>query len=123
MTPLLFLVENAPTIPSQNWLDIDTLFTAAGASIVIYSITSVLQGIIPKFPAKIVALVLALGLCFAAIPLRHQPWSAANVILAIVNSFITYMAAVGVNNVVTAALPTKTEMKLATPEGTHRWWS
>ena len=90
------LAQSAPT----QWVTPETLFSLPGAAAAVFVVTTVLQGFLKdKIPAKVIGFVLALIICFAAIPGLKQPFTWLTILLAIVNAFITYMAAVGVNNV------------------------
>jgi hypothetical protein len=67
-----WLLQAQPGPP--QWFDKDTLFTAAGSTAAVIAVTSVLQRISPKFPAKWFALGLSLALSLMSISVHHQDW-------------------------------------------------
>jgi hypothetical protein len=111
------LLQAQPGPP--QWFDKDTLFTAAGSTTAVIAVTSVLQRISPKFPARWFALSLSLALSLLSISVHQQAWTAVNILIALLNGLMTYTAAVGINTFVT------TSMVAATPDvtqHTYRWW-
>jgi hypothetical protein len=110
-------VQAQPSPP--QWFDKDSLFTAAGSTTAVIVVTSVLQRISPKFPARWFALGLSLALSLLSISVHQQAWTAVNILIALINGLMTYTAAVGINTVVT--IPT---LAVAPPvaQRSYRWW-
>ncbi len=108
------------------WFDTGTLFTAAGATAAVITVTGVLQALFPDLPGRWVALVLALLIALSAISVWKLPWNYANVFVALINGLTTYAAAIGINTVFTA--PPPSAVALAPPQPTqaparhYRWW-
>ena len=92
---------SASGAPQMQFMTVETLFTAAGATTAVIAVTTILQGLIPRLPAKWVGLVLAFVITLMAIQVRREEYTGVNVFVAIVNGFVVYAAAVGVNNVAT----------------------
>jgi hypothetical protein len=87
--------------PRVEFVTVETLFTAAGATTAVITVTSVLHGLIPNLPARWFALGFSLALTFIGINAQSQPWTFLTVLLAVINALVIYAAAVGVNNVLT----------------------
>jgi hypothetical protein len=124
---LALLLDAAPDTKNVQFFTLDTLFTAAGATTAIFTITSVMHGIFPKISPKYLALTLSWFFTFVGIGVHGSPYSLANCFLAFINGFVIYVAAVGINNVSTApnagggggvgapAAPA--------PTRSYRWWA
>jgi hypothetical protein len=119
----LLISEDSRLLQAQSgppqWFDKDTLFTAAGSTAAVIAVTSVLQRISPKFPAKWFALGLSLALSLLSISVRQQAWTAVNILIALLNGLMTYTAAVGINTVATTSR--EAVAPIAT-QRTYRWW-
>lgn len=113
---------SASATPQAQFLTAETLFTAAGATTAVIAVTSMLQVLIPKLPAKWVGLVLAFVITLLAIQAHGERYTGINIVLAIVNGFVTYAAAVGVNNVSTSPRPTAAAPPAAAVGKSMRWW-
>lgn len=111
------LVLQVQPSPPQ-WFDKDSLFTAAGSTTAVMVVTSVVQRISPRFPARWFALGLSLALSLLSISVHQQAWTAVNILIALINGLMTYAAAVGVNTVVTTPLAPVEPML----QRTYRWW-
>ena len=111
----LFQAQPGP----PQWFDKDTLFTAAGSTAAVITVTSVLQRFSPKFPARWFALGLSLTIALLSIPVHKQCWTIPNLLIALLNGVMTYTAATGINTVVTAP-PEMTTPTVALR--TYRWW-
>jgi uncharacterized membrane protein len=119
---LAFLQSSTEPQPPQ-FFTIQTLFTAAGTTTAVITVTSVLHSLFEKLPARWFAFVFSLFLTFTGIAVRHEPYNAANILLAIINGLVVYAAAVGVNNITTAR-PAGGAAAPAAPAGgrSYRWW-
>ena len=108
------------TLP--QWFDTQTLFTAAGSTTVVITVTAVVQRSLPKVPARWFAFGLSLLIALLAISIQGLSWTWVSVFVALVNGVMTYAAAVGVNTVATAASPSGVA---AAPPAvrSYRWWS
>ncbi|HEY6120713.1 MAG TPA: hypothetical protein VIV66_12205 [Pyrinomonadaceae bacterium] len=104
----------------MDWFTVETLFTAGGAAAAIFVVTSVLHALKIEAP-RVVALIVAMVISLGSIAAHHQPWSALNILVAILNAFISYLAAVGINNVTTSQVSTRTE-RAADGRTQYRWW-
>jgi hypothetical protein len=106
-----------------QFFTLETLFSAAGATTAVFTITSVLHGFLPKVSPRYFALAFSWLLTLAGISVEHQGWTLPNVFLALVNGIVIYAAAVGVNNVSTSAPPAGGAAQTAVgPARTYRWW-
>jgi hypothetical protein len=113
---------SASSAPQVQFLTVETLFSAAGATTAVIAVTTILQGLIPRLPAKWVGLLLAFAITLLAIQVRQEEYSGVNVFVAIVNGFVVYAAAVGVNNVATSR-PGAVGAPAAPGAGrSRRWW-
>jgi hypothetical protein len=101
--------------PAPQWFDKQTLFTAAGATTAVITVTAVVQRTFPKIPPRWFAFGLSLLIALFAIPVQGLDWSVVNVVVAVVNGIMTYAAAVGINTVVTTT-PTAAAHS-------YRWWT
>lgn len=124
---MLIVHEVAPAAQGSaaaaaQWLTLETVFTAAGATTVVITVTSVLHGLAPKLPAKWFALVLSFALTLLSIDAHGEAYTGLNVFLAVINGFVTYAAAVGVNNVMTSAPGGATGAPAAPGRRSFRWW-
>lgn len=113
---LVGFLQVAPSPSEVQFFTADTLFTAAGVTTAVITITSVLHSLIPRLPARWFALGLSLALTLFGIGVQNQQWNALTVFLAVINALVVYAAAVGVNNVVTNS-PTA-----AAAGRSLRWW-
>lgn len=116
------LAQAQPGGAAPQWFDKDTLFTAAGATAAVIAVTSVLQRLWAKLPARWFALVFSLALTLLAISVRQQGWTGINIFLALVNGLMTYAAAVGVNTVVTAPPGGAAPPTAQAGVRSYRWW-
>jgi hypothetical protein len=113
--------QSSATAATQ-WLTLGTLFTAAGATTAVIVVTSVLQGLIPNLQPKWFALALSFCIALLSIEAHGEEYNLLNVVVAIVNGFLTYAAAVGVNNVITPGRTGATGAPLAPDRRIYRWW-
>src|ERR1700751_4291627 len=97
-----------------QWFDWETLCTAAGSTAAVITVTSVLQRVSPKFPARWFALGLSLALPLLCISVHGQKWTWPIIFLAVLNGIMTYSASVGINTIVT------TSQVVPTPGVVHR---
>ncbi len=105
-----------------QWFDSQTLFTAAGSTTVVITVTAVVQRLLPKLPARWFAFALSLLIALLAISVQGLSWTWTSVFVALMNGVMTYAAAVGVNTVATAASPSG--VAAAPPAArSYRWWS
>jgi hypothetical protein len=113
---------SASGAPPAQFLTVQTLFTAAGATTTVIAVTTILQGLIPRLPAKWVGLVLAFVITLFAVQVRGEEYTGVNIFVAIMNGFVVYAAAVGVNNVATSR-PGAVGAPQAPGAGrSMRWW-
>lgn len=121
-----------PSAPSQvQFFTVGTLFTAAGATTAVISLTSVLHSLFSKLPARWFALGLSLALTLLGISVQDQHWRPLTIFVALINGLVVYAAAVGVNNVMTTppapggppvpAAPAAFAA-IATGRRSLRWW-
>src|SRR5256885_6155865 len=89
------------TLP--QWFDTQPLFTAAGSTTVVITVTAVVQRSLPKLPARWFAFALSLLIALVASSVQGLPWTWVSVFGALVNGVMTYAAAACVNNGATAA--------------------
>ncbi len=122
LSAIYLLLQNAPTPGSPQWFTTDTLFTAAGSTAAVITVTTVLQRLIPNFPARWFGLVLSLVLALLAISVRHSDWSVVNIFLATLNGLVTFAAAVGVNTAATAPPIPPLGVKAITGRS-YRWYA
>ena len=108
------------TLP--QWFDSQTLFTAAGSTTVVITVTAVVQRLLPNLPARWLAFALSVLIAILTISVQGLSWTWISVFVALVNGVMTYAAAVGVNTVATAAPPSGVA---AAPSAarSYRWWS
>ena len=116
----IWLVQAQSSSGASEWFNKETLFTAAGSTAAVIAITTVLQRLWTNFPAKWFGLGFSLVLAIAAIGVHQQDWGLINIVVAVINGFITYAAAVGVNTVSTAAPGVGAP---AAPGPSYRWWT
>jgi len=120
---LLTFLQNT----SAQWFDKETLFTAAGSTTVVITVTAILQRWWPNIPGRWVALGLSLVIALLAISARGESWTGLGAIIALMNGIMTYAAAIGINTVVTAPPPpppppsTGQGAQAAAPS--YRWWA
>jgi hypothetical protein len=108
--------------PPAQFLAVQTLFTAAGATTAVIAVTTILQGLIPRLPAKWVGLVLAFVITLLAIQVHSEEYTGVNVFVAIVNGFVIYAAAAGVNNVATQRPGAVGAPEARGAGRSMRWW-
>lgn len=113
--------QGSATAASQ-WLTLETLFTAAGATTAVITVTSVLHGLVPGLPAKWFALALSLAITLLSIDAHGEAYSGLNVLLAVINGLVTYAAAVGLNNVMTSTPAGASAPPTAGGRRSLRWW-
>jgi hypothetical protein len=120
---LLFLQANATQSPTQ-FVTIETLFTAAGSTTAVFTVTSVVRSLLPKVSPRWFAALLSLFLTIVGIGVNHQSYGAANLLLAFINAAIVYAAAVGVNNITTAPrqVAGNAAEVAAAAASSFRWW-
>ena len=122
---VLSTLVDSPDTSQVQFFTVQTLFSAAGATTAVFTITSVLHGFLPKISPRWFALGFSWVLTFVGIGVRHEGWTPTTILLALINGFVIYAAAVGVNNVSTSTPP---EVKVAEVEGgpapgrSYRWW-
>jgi uncharacterized membrane protein len=111
--------------PPTQFLTIETLFTAAGATTAVFTVTSVIRALLPKLSPRWVAAFFSLFLTIVGIHVNNQRYEPSTLLLAFINAAIVYAAAVGVNNITTAPGPAGG----AAPPGApgvpgrgYRWW-
>ncbi|MBI2955932.1 MAG: hypothetical protein HYY26_01335 [Acidobacteria bacterium] len=119
----LWLAAQA-TPPEPQFFDKDTLFTPSGATAAVILVTSLLQRLSARIPARWFALGFSLLLMLLAITVRQEPWSWVNILLAVLNGLAVYAAAVGVNTAVTAPPPAPAvAAKAVGAARSYRWWA
>ncbi len=113
-----------PDTSQVQFFTLETLFSAAGATTAVFTVTSVLHGFFPKLSPRWFALGFSWLLTILGISVRHQDWTAVNILLAVINGFVIYAAAVGVNNVATSTPPTPVGVGAQTLQTgrDYRWW-
>jgi hypothetical protein len=111
------LIQTQPG--ALQWFSWETLCTGAGSTAAVIAVTSVLQKVSAKFPAKWFALGLSLVLSLVCISVRCQKWTVPNIFLALLNGIMTYSASVGINTIVTTSAATLTPN---VARRTYRWW-
>jgi hypothetical protein len=102
---------SASGAPAAQFLTVQTLFTAAGTATSVIAVTTILQGLIPRLPLNGSGLVLAFVITLFAVQVRGEEYTGVNIFVAIMNGFVVYAAAVGVNNVADA--PTGSDWRAA----------
>jgi hypothetical protein len=112
--------QSSPNQPVQ-FFTIETLFSAAGATTAVITVTTVLHGFFPKLPARWFALGFSLFLTIVGIGVQHQSYDAPSLLLAIINALVIYSAAVGVNNIATS-LRYATTPPVDLSARNNRWW-
>ena len=70
--------------------DSQTLFTAAGSTTVVITVTAVVQRSLPKLPARWFAFALSLLIALLAISVQGLSWTWVSVVVALVNGVMTY---------------------------------
>ena len=115
------LLQQSSTSAPVQFLTLETLFSAAGATTSVITVTSVLNSLLRKFPARWFALVFSVCLTVIGIGVLGQPYRPATVFLAVINGLVVYAAAVGVNNVSTSSTGGGTGAPGA-PHKSYRWW-
>ncbi len=120
MIAFVLLQQPSPS-PAVQFLTLETLFSAAGATTAVITVTSVLNSLLPKFTARWFALVFSVCLTVIGIGVLGQPYRPATVFLACINGLVVYAAAVGVNNVSTSSTGGGTGAPGA-PHKSYRWW-
>ncbi len=122
----LFEILQAPASPSApQYLTLETLFTAAGATTAVFTVTSVLRGLLPKLSPRWFAAFFSIFLMVVGIRVNQQGYGPATLLLAFVNAAVIYAAAVGVNNITTApgqSGGTGVPEAPGTVARSYRWW-
>jgi hypothetical protein len=122
---LLRILQNAPDQTAPQFFTIQSLFTAAGATTAVFTVTSVIRGLLPRLSPRWFAAFFSVFLTIVGIGVNHQPYGASTLLLAFINAAVVYAAAVGVNNITTA--PT-TVRGTSAPDAAvassrnYRWW-
>ncbi len=117
-----FMLQTTETTQAPQWFNKDTLFTPAGATAAVITVTTLLQRLFPQLPSRWVGLGLSFLLTLMAIRVQNSGWSPINIFLALLNGLMTYAAAIGVNTVVTQ--PPAAGLAKAVPAGrSYRWWA
>jgi len=113
-----------PDTSQVQFFTLQTLFSAAGATTAVFTVTSVLHGFFPRVSARWFALAFSWLLTLLGISVGHQGWTPANILLAVINGFVIYAAAVGVNNVATSTPPSTGGVGAQSAETgrSYRWW-
>lgn len=115
---------DTPDASQIQFFTLETLFSAAGATTAVFTVTSVIHGFFPKVSPRWFALGFAWLLTLVGTGMKHEGWTAGNTLLAVINGFVIYAAAVGVNNVSTSTPPAAAAR---VPESlevarSYRWW-
>jgi hypothetical protein len=124
MVAYLILTDIFQTPSGQSpteFLTIETLFTAAGATTAVFTVTSVFRALVPRLSPRWFAAFLSLFLTIVGIGVNHQPYRPLTILLAFINAAIVYTAAVGVNNITTAPEPQGRAAVEASGQS-YRWW-
>jgi len=108
---------------------VQSLFTAAGATTAVFTVTTVLRSLISKLDPRWTAAVLSLLIMLVEVKTNGDTYSVPNILVAVINAAVIYAAAVGVNNVTTnprsqggvAAAPAAPAAVQARP-GRIRWF-
>jgi len=126
ITVALFLANTLQTSPAQTptqFFTIETLFTAAGATTAVFTVTSVVRGLLPKLSPRWFAAAFSLFLTIVGIHVNNQTYRPSTLLLALINAAVVYAAAVGVNNITTAPGPGGATGAPGAPGGqSFRWW-
>ena len=122
ISTLLFFQQSSPSAPVQ-FLTLETLFSAAGATTAVITVTSVLNSLLRNFPAKWFALGFSVCLTMIGIGVLGQPYRAATIFLALINGLVVYAAAVGVNNVSTHSPGGAALGAPGAPKKSYRWFA
>lgn len=118
------VLQAPPTQTPTQFLTIETLFTAAGATTAVFTVTSVVRALLPKLSPRWFAAVFSLLLTIVGIHVNNQTYRPSTLLLAFINAAVVYAAAVGVNNITTAPGPAGAAGAPAAPAGqSFRWWS
>lgn len=130
---LALVVDDQQAVHTATELfTVDTLFTTAGATTAVFTVTTVFRTLVPKLPPRWVAAVLSLLLMIVAIQVKSQQYGVVTILVAIINAAVVYAAAVGVNNITTAPTGTGNTgtggtapavAPGATSSLSYRWWS
>jgi hypothetical protein len=121
MIAFVLLQQPSPSA-SVQFLTLETLFSAAGATTAVITVTAVLNSLLPKFPARWFALVFSLCLTVIGIGVLGQPYRPATIFLACINGLVVYAAAVGVNNVSTSSSAGGGTGAPGAPQKSYRWF-
>jgi hypothetical protein len=98
--------EKAVPGMAKEFLTVQTLFTATGATTAVFTVSTVLRSLTSKLDPRWMALVISLTIMIVGIGVQKQSYGdAPTVLAAVINSFVVYAAAVGVNNVTTNPRP------------------
>jgi uncharacterized membrane protein len=121
---LASILQTSPSQPAPQFFTIETLFTAAGATTAVFTVTSVIRGLLPKLPPRWFAAFFALFLTIVGIHVNNQAYGPSTLLLAFINAAVVYAAAVGVNNITTApaAGGTSAPGAPAAAAQSYRWW-
>jgi hypothetical protein len=117
---LLESIQSNGAASQVQFFTVETLFTAAGITTAVITVTSVLHSLFPKLSARWFALALSVVFTLLGVSVEKQPYSALTICVAIINALVIYAAAVGVNNVVTS--PPAPAATVAALQRSARWW-
>jgi hypothetical protein len=121
LCPFGLVILQAGDAGTATWFTPATLFTAAGSTVAVIAVTTLLQRCFANLPAKWFALALAEVLAVMAVGVLKQGWNAVNIIIAVLNGLMTYAAAVGVNTAATGA-PQPAPGAKGVGGRSYRWW-
>jgi hypothetical protein len=121
---LLVYLSESPDTSQVQFFTLETLFSAAGATTAVFTVTSVLHGFLPKISPRWFALLFSWLLTIIGIGVHHVGWTPSNILVAVINGFVIYAAAVGVNNVSTSNPPVVVAgVEESSARGrAYRWW-
>lgn len=106
-----------------QFFTVETLFTAAGITTAVVTVTSVLHSLVPKLPARWFALGLSIALTLVGVQLQMHPWTGLAVCVGLINALVIYAAAVGVNNVLTSPTTPVGANNVIGGQRSARWWT
>ncbi len=117
------LLQTPSTQTPTQFFTIETLFTAAGATTAVFTLTSVVRGLLPKLSPRWFAAFFSLFLTIVGIHVNNQRYAPSTLLLALINAAVVYAAAVGVNNITTAPGSVGPTGAPGAPAGqSFRWW-
>lgn len=122
---LFHVLQSAPDQSAPQFFTIESLFTAAGATTAVFTVTSVVRGLLPRLSPRWFAAFFSLFLTIVGIGVNHQKYGPSTLLLAFINAAVVYAAAVGVNNITTAPMPVGGASAPEAPTASarsYRWW-